>query len=433
MEKEHSIFFDAHFHAMSINHPNFIAFLHELESNFPDEVVSGMFSPGYLLNYKGSTVFVARLQNLLSVIERSIGEIFILMEQDLSTEFDLLALWTLLPKKTTKRHAPFISDGVFHMRSHTYEQIGLCPLIMDFTQTEQIDHGVYSHTYGADRLINYIEDTLEGIRHYKRLRPEGLFRFFPFLGINTAAHDISFIKDLLSKYIISDLDTRKQREQELSHTKQFCYGIKLYPPLGFDPWPEDDIEEMKKVHYLYNFCVEHRIPITTHCDDQGFRTISTKKAWAYSSPKRWKQVLSSYPDLIIDFAHFGKQYHPAANMAAHASNLGMPSKLIPQIINTWYYEILALMLEYDHVYADFSFSGSNPGFYKQLNDTINNYSGSDKDKIMSRSLFGTDFFVNLSKVNSYSNFYQLFEASPFTDEQIDQVSSKNVLSWLQLD
>ncbi len=429
------IFFDAHLHAMSISHPNFAAFMHEIESNFSEEVVSGMFSPNYLLNYKGSTAFLARVQNLMAVVERSIGEIFILMEQDLSTRFDQFPSWSLLPKSSEKRpYDPFIADGHFHFRSRTYDRIGLCPMIMDFTQIEQIDHGVYTHTHSEDRLITYIDDTLEGIDYYRRISPHGIFEFFPFMGINPAAHDLSFIKDLIATYMITDLDERKRCSVPLPGSKRFCFGIKLYPPLGFDPWPKDDEQEMEKVRYLYDYCVRHRIPITTHCDDQGFRTIGAKRAWEFSAPRTWEHVLREYPDLIIDFAHFGKQYRPVSQMASKAQNLIMPVRLMTQVSeNNWFTGIIDLMLNYEHVYADFSFSGCTAAFYKQLIEYIENLSEEDQRIIISRSMFGSDFFVNLSKIDSYSHFFKLYELSAFSDDQIHRMASENVRSWLQLD
>lgn len=424
-----STFFDAHFHAMSIGHPNFIAFMHEVESNFSEEVISGMFSPNYLMSHKGQTAFAARIQNILAVMERPIGEIFALMEKDLSTQMEISPSWSILQQQKKKTYRdPFITEGALHMRDRTYDRIGMCPMIMDFTQTEEILHGVYDHTHTADRLIEYVEDTRNGILHYERIYPDGLFSFYPFLGINPAEHEQSFIEDLFSTYLISELEDRRAHRLKDS---RFCYGVKLYPPLGFDPWPEDSREREKNA-YIYGLCSEKRIPITTHCDDQGFRTVAAKKAWEYTSPRRWEAVLEQFPDLIIDFAHFGKQYRPGASVANRASSLKMTSKLLNQVIDSWSTKIIELMHRYEHVYADFSFSGSTPGFYKQLLDYTNSCSLDQQKSLCGRMMFGTDYFVNLSKVDSYSHFYHLYESSPFSDEQIHRFGSVNPASWLQL-
>jgi len=330
---------------MSISHPNFIAFLHEIESNFTEEVVSGMFSPNYLLGHKGSNALIARIQNLLTVIERSIGEIFMLMEDDLSEEFTINPPWSLLQKHDTSVHEPFIRNQEFSFRSGRYQKIGLCPMIMDFSQKDEIKHGVYHYRYTEDKLIQYVEDTLTGIRQYRTHRPDGIFSFYPFLGINPAAHTLSFIRDFFETYLISDKKSRTIANPDFSATQKFCYGVKLYPPLGFNPWPIDDEAEMEKVRFIYQLCESKQIPITTHCDDQGFRTISTKSAWEYSAPRTWSKVLDEYPDLIIDFAHYGKQYRPVANIATKANiNLRMTSKILPQVVDTWFSQIIQLML-----------------------------------------------------------------------------------------
>lgn len=430
MAGKKKVFFDTHFHAMSIDHPNFIAFLHELESNFSEEVVSGMFSPNYLLSSKGSSAFLTRLQNMLAVIDRPIGQIFALMEDDLSSRFEVPAAFSLLGKPNKREHEPFISEGLLHFRSLQFDSIGMCPMIMDFTQRQEIRHGVYSHRHTEDRLLDYIEDTLEGIRWYARSRPKGLFTFFPFLGVNPSVHSRQFTQDLLQTYLRVEESQRVFSRQDVFSSDRFCYGIKFYPPLDFDPWPVDDPQALEHVSWIYDFCQSNRIPITTHCDDQGFRTIPNKRAWEFSSPRRWAEVLKQFPLLIIDFAHLGKQYRPVANVAN--MNLKVTSKLLGPSSTGWSQTILELIGEYEHVYTDFSFSGCQPHFYKQLHDSLSGYEKQQRKKICSRIMFGSDFFVNLSKVDSYAHFFSLFEDSPFDEEFVQSVCSSNPLRWLHL-
>jgi hypothetical protein len=56
-----------------------------------------------------------------------------------------------------------------------------------------------------------------------------------------------------------------------------------------------------------------------------------------------------------------------------------------------------------------------------------------KDHILKRSLFGTDFSVNLFKVKSYSEYYSIFEKSPFSDEEIDLFVSENPKTFLDIE
>ena len=72
-------------HAMNLTHPNFVSFVDSVADNLTEFVTSGALSPGYLLtpSNRGQQGLVTLL-NMFSVFERPIGEIFSLMEEDLS-------------------------------------------------------------------------------------------------------------------------------------------------------------------------------------------------------------------------------------------------------------------------------------------------------------------------------------------------------------
>ena len=74
-------------------------------------------------------------------------------------------------------------------------------------------------------------------------------------------------------------------------------------------------KEREKIEYIYQFCEKNRVPIITHCDDQGFRGINSKIAQRYTAPISFKPALEKYPNLIIDFAHYGRQYNPFGKRA----------------------------------------------------------------------------------------------------------------------
>ncbi len=62
-------------------------------------------------------------------------------------------------------------------------------------------------------------------------------------------------------------------------------GIKLYPPLGFEPWPNNS-EELTKVELLYDTCIKQNIPVIPHCSTGGFLVESNYKAFSDPS-KQW--------------------------------------------------------------------------------------------------------------------------------------------------
>lgn len=93
-------------------------------------------------------------------------------------------------------------------------------------------------------------------------------------------------------------------------------GIKMYPPMGFKPIgnSEDKLFGAKKgfmvsgdkinreLENLYKWCADHQIPIKAH----GNNSISASpNSGCNASPKYWDQVLEKYPDLHVNFAHFG--------------------------------------------------------------------------------------------------------------------------------
>ena len=186
-------------------------------------------------------------------------------------------------------------------------------------------------------------------------------------------------------------------------------GIKLYPPLGYDPWPEDG-KKRATVEALYSFCCGKGIPITTHCDEGGFRLIPLEKSWKYTSPKRYAPIFNKYPTLKLNFAHLGHSY---------ALPFGAAKTL------EWRSEIFAMMGEHPGVYGDFSFDGTNPEYYEGLLRALDALPGNLRDIVEGRILFGSDFMVNLVKVKSYAEYFRIFSESALPRESKHAFVSEN--------
>jgi hypothetical protein len=189
-------------------------------------------------------------------------------------------------------------------------------------------------------------------------------------------------------------------------------GIKVYPPLGFRPWPEEennDDPDFIKTNLLYQYCTNKGIPMTTHCSDGGFKVIAedmeTDKD--ISSPENWKIVLENYNDLKLNFAHFG-------NQASYTDKRW----------GEWTDVILAYISgnQFPNVYADLSDIGVEKGRYKKLVNRINKYWDENKkemtishekynEKIETHILFGTDFMMNLFHMRSNLEYLQIFDKS----------------------
>lgn len=408
-------FFDQHFHVMHISHPNLISFFSSLENGIPELLTSGALVPNYLLGGKNRkpSVLLNRLTNTLTTFEQPIGQTLVMMDDDLRGAFASHEDGAARPE------LPYIHDGKMHMRDRAYDKLGMCLQLMDFSSSPVRKDTLYYPTPNEEAILTYVQDTLEGFEYYRRERPDGLFEFFPFLGINPPVHSIGFIKMLLDTYIACD----RRREGK----KQF-FGVKFYPPLGYNPWPSEE-EELEKVCLIYEFCSRYDIPIMTHCDDQGFRCIPAKEAWKNTAPSSFRPALEQYPKLRIDFAHYGWQYTPLQKNPLTVIT-GLTNK-VPD--STWFYEITELMQDFPNIYADVSFSGTNPDFYVLFSNYLNSLDEEKRKLVASRSLFGSDFNVHLIKVESYTTFYRLFEQSPLSDEQIHAMVSENVLRYMKLD
>ena len=182
-------FFDQHFHVMNIVHPNLLSFFSSLEGGIGDLVTSGTLSPSYILTNKNrkSAALLNRITNTLTTFEQTIGETLVMMEDDLMGKFSSHDEEAIRPEK------PYIHDGKMHMRSRTYDKMAMCPLLMDFSSSKIRNDSLYYPAPKEEKILDYVKDTLEGFDYYRTTHPDGLFEFFPFLGINPQVHSPSFL------------------------------------------------------------------------------------------------------------------------------------------------------------------------------------------------------------------------------------------------
>jgi hypothetical protein len=291
---------------------------------------------------------------------------------------------------------------------------------VDFGYKDTNNTNIFYNTPADKPISHQVDDLFLAIRKYythrliqhsekdRRLRcipddtpkEKKLFEIYPFLGINTKNYDFNEIEGLFDKYFKGyEFDTPELRSMKLfdmldkypasvsqleaDYTYLFA-GIKVYPPLGFDPWP-DDTAERKKVELLYTKCIEKKIPITTHCSAEGF--LTDPQSLLFTNPAtRWKEALACYPELKLNFAHLGHQ------------NNGSTS---------WKHAILELITNYEHVYTDFSFQAHSKYYYESLSALLTTLTEYQRSKL----LYGSDFMMVLRKVESYNHYMNLFRES----------------------
>ena len=387
-------FYDIHCHAHTLSHPAFLAIIQTLRARRLEAIYSQIASFEYL----ASSFFRRggeKLRNMLSVMENEPGDIFMLMEDDLAGVYT----------KSEKRK-PLIENGKISIGGHSYKKLVICPLLIDFNQPGTYKPDTYYDKYPRKEINAQIVDVLMGIKEYRRLRPDGILEIHPFLGINPRVYTAESLAAFLDTWFSGFVRGRKAEKAVFKEMDKLVIGeegpgkppfagIKLYPPMGFDPWPEEAAER-EKVEILYSFCERKKVPIITHCDDGGFRVLPLEDSWRQTSPFRYRPALEKYPGLMIDFAHLGNQY-------------SVPLRMTP--VTEWRDQIFSLMDEFPGVYADISFNGSLPEYYDTLLAALAALPEDRRETAERRIMFGSDFMVNLLKVPSYLDYFRIFSES----------------------
>ena len=364
------IFFDIHMHAMDLSHPICLAFIKRLHGVGVDLIFGGVAEP----------LLESKILNLLTVMENDISDYFILMEYFLKT----------------KPPAFCGADGPIRIGDREFDTIVLTPLVVDFgfkhikTDTfynmalgKPVDGPTGDNLKAIKKYLNFEfkpTDGDEGTTIPRVSRP--IFEIYPFMGINPVNYHYDEMKERLDRCFSGYTGQRDDLKTYMGAFdgppenigSNVFAGVKLYPPLGFDPWPEDNPDEMRKVEYIYNLCQSMQIPVTVHCSDGGF--IASPESADYTNPVKWREVLQSFPNLKLNLAHFGNQ----------GKVLGIIDK------DSWRETVIELILAYDNVYTDISCLGFDGGFYEKLKDVLGDPAFA---KLSERIMFGTDFMIVL--------------------------------------
>ncbi len=175
-------------------------------------------------------------------------------------------------------------------------------------------------------------------------------------------------------------------------------GIKLYPALGF--FPDDE-----RLMEIYKYAEENQIPITTHCIPKNkthfrykptkkmiekakkrfsfFDKKDSKKAYDFAKylnhPDNYKYILERFPKLKINLAHFGGNQEWNKYLDVSDENF--------QEERNWYSIIRKMLVKYDNVYADISFTVQDDKLYPLLRNLLK--TPTTKEKV----LFGSDFYM----------------------------------------
>lgn len=425
-------FYDIHYHLFDLSHPNLLAFILRDDLISRDAIkkvvlkfpVLLQFLPLWVVNlFPGKAEKKVReylqndsrnFRNLLSVMEGAIEYHF------LYTEYFL------------NREKKYFGD----FNGTKYNKIVLCPLLMDFGYKNLNNQDCFYNLPPAKPIVNQVVDLINAIwfyYHYELIphpdkqgrlklvpttvgKEKKLFEIYPFLGLNTMNYDLSEIVDLFDKYFrgyeddnhqsvrqkklydklgtvkadLEDMIFKRKEKEDINYYSYIFAGIKLYPPLGFDPWPEEDRSELEKVRFLYSECIRRKIPITVHCSGSGF--VTSTDAMKFTDPSlQWQKVLTrpEFRDLKLNFAHLGTQYDGNEN---------------------WRKAIFNYIIRNKNIYTDCSCQTPHERDYEKIQMMMN---GETDQNI----LFGSDFVINLIWSKSYNEYLSNFINTPHLTER----------------
>ncbi len=413
---------DVHCHIMTLARPNVCTFIDALAHRPLEYLKTQISAPKYLLTSLFATGGSA-IRNTIAVADNDASQIIGLMHDDLAG--------TVGPADTN----PILRDGSFHVLGDSYESMIVCPLLMDFSRPARITPDIYYKQPTKKHDTFMVLEILHGIRQYLRehqkprfqglLQPQAQGRLIvrPFLGIDPSWMTPDDVLIFLNRYFRTykrSLNKQVKASLALEHwngsfntiPSAMFAGIKLYPPLGFDPWPDNPLAR-EACTTLYKYCEKKHIPITTHCDDGGYRVIPLPEAEHYTNPERWIPVLERYPELYLNFAHFGHRYQESHKTSKN-----------------WTLTIVELINRYPHIYADVSFNGCDFEYWTWLEKFITSRTETTRELLRKRIMFGTDFLINLLKIDSYRSYVKGFLESDLDHGLKRAMLTQNPLSFL---
>ena len=312
-------------------------------------------------------------------------------------------------------------------------QYDIFDMAWQIAKNENADAGLIALTLNMDHMDNQgpkplksFESQLEEIKQIKRYHPD---HFFPFLGVDPRAKSGNQLVTWAQKYLTEGIQSQETKE----YYPFFC-GIKMYPALGFFPFDP-------RFDELYAYAEKNGIPIMSHCTRGGSQYVGSNikalipkkpsminpgtspaftdaqkniydriqrfydKKWIKNSkignnfkacdlfghPQNYIPVMLKYPKLKICLAHMGGSDEMILKKdASRAQKIMWKTDQ-----ENWAELTKKLMIEYDFLYTDISYSLSDLTDDHIKNEFLKWLSTTDKNGnlLSQRVLFGTDFYM----------------------------------------
>lgn len=288
------------------------------------------------------------------------------------------------------------------------------PLIMDFEKAN-----------GNERLIAQVRALRDGIKFSEKHLANNKTKILPFLGVdlrrlNKIDQSVEQWFDTLLKECDIAIKAKNERQDMDSLQNGDFIGIKLYPALGFEIFPEHSPSAVKRQLEFFKLLQQRSIPITVHCQNKGtFKQGSESDDTLANNgnPERWLKVMKSkgLSQLTINFAHFSGEDDVkesiTSNKPGDTDLLDGPSYDEPKI---WTWDLVRLLRKYPNTYSDLSaFDFENTDAVYSLawlisQDEAGKFNKFGTYKLSDKLLWGSDYPMILKSISGYPKQYRLF-------------------------
>ena len=270
----------------------------------------------------------------------------------------------------------FIADVV---EANNAETLVLTPLVMDFdcVRQEECSGKIGPCTRRECALFNIQQnpgaqdpnvrqqlfrliDAIQEVENSGGFPPDKTVKVLPFLGFDLrklSPPNSTALDDLKALWAEIGVSQQQKAEGFGSLLNGQVLGIKLYPPIGFNPYPQNRKALAQYVKF-YEWCIDEQIPLTVHCQSGSYS--AGRKRWEVDNDTHgtnWLNLFEDWRDgkiaserdirrLRINFAHFGGE-QGLEDMLDPFRRDGIDE-------DSWTYALVQLMMHYPHTYADIS-------------------------------------------------------------------------------
>lgn len=293
----------------------------------------------------------------------------------------------------------------------------LTPLTMDFERCEPYKS-----------LAGQVGDLQAAIADSAALLKRQRMLILPFLGMDLRRfHDQPAAPAAALQAFFSDCKTTFKSAAARRNPGQLAsgdmIGIKLYPSLGFDIFPNDAAQRERNAQILAQL-KQLDIPVTTHCQIASYACdpgdVADRTLINFANPEKWWQLLEAYPalgQLRINFAHFGGEQGIAKVLMWNdevpdpEASYRTPGDLFS---SSWTYWIIKLVKTYPHAYADISaFDFADKKAVASLawllaRDNQGQYDGLGSHRLIDKLMWGSDVPMILSDHGTYRQLFDAF-------------------------